>query len=104
MADDLYKKIVKQGYIERPSRISRKNKKGDSDINYYNSSDVFINDDECCVEKKDKFSTFEDYSGVGINSIEELYASPAYSRKVEELIVEVGKRKVPEQFSLTEEH
>lgn len=42
----------------------KKSKKGDSDINFYNSNDVFINDDECCIEKKDKFSTFDDYKCV----------------------------------------
>lgn len=64
----------------------KKNKKGDSDINYYNSSDVFINDDECCIEKKDKFSQFGDYKCMSM-SIEELYESEAYKNRVEDLII-----------------
>ena len=43
-----------QGALDHPNKVSRKNKKGDSDINYYNASDSFINDDQCGAEKKDK--------------------------------------------------
>ena len=58
--DNLEKRIL-QGSLDPPSKFSKKNKKGDSDVNYYNSNDQFINDDECCIEKKDRESTFEDY-------------------------------------------
>lgn len=103
IASELERRILKQGYVDRPSKISKKGKKGgDSDINFYNSSDVFINDDECCIEKKDRFSTFEDYTALPVTSLQALYAHPLYTKKVEEVIVEVAKRKVPEQFSLNE--
>ena len=101
---DILEKRILQGSLDPPSKVSRKNKKGDSDVNYYNSNDLFINDAECCIEKKEKQSTFEDYSCVEVNSIEELYASPIYNKKVEEIIVETGKRKIPEQFTLKEDH
>lgn len=84
--------------------MSKKGKRGDADINFYNSTDVFINDDECCIEKKDRFSSFEDYQAVPLTSVMELYSHPLYNKKVEDLIVEIGKRKAPEQFTLTEEH
>lgn len=39
-----------------------------------------------------------------LSSVEELYSHPLYVKKVEDLIVDLGKRKAPEQFTLTEEH
>lgn len=50
--------------------MSRKSKKGDSDVNYYNSADAFIDDEECCIEKKDKTSVFEDYQSIPVTSLE----------------------------------
>lgn len=88
IADDLYKKIVKQGYVDKPSKVVKKTKKGDSEVNFYNANDSFIDDQECCLEKKEKTSIFEDYSCVQVNSIEELYASSHYKKLREELIVE----------------
>jgi hypothetical protein len=95
IADELYKKIVQQGYVEKPSKVSRKTKKGDSDVNYYNSGDNWIDDEEGYIEKKEQSSTFEDYSCLAVSSLEELYASPVYTKRLEALIVEAGKRRAP---------
>jgi hypothetical protein len=46
---------VKQGYVERPSTVSKKGKRGDADFNFYNTNDDFINDEEI-IEKKDILS------------------------------------------------
>ena len=98
IGDLLERKILKQGYIEKPSKVNRKGKKGDADVNFYNPTDDFINDDECCIEKKDKTSSFEDYACATM-SIEALYASQMYRDKVSDVVEEATqKRKAPDQF------
>lgn len=59
---------MKQGYVERPSTVSKKSKKGDADFNYYNINDDFIDDDEI-IEKKDIFSQYKDYRCISIGSL-----------------------------------
>ena len=52
------------------------------------------------MEKKDKTTCFEDYGSAAATSIQELYSSPLYTKRLEDLVVEVGKRKAVEQFTL----
>lgn len=78
--------------------MSKKSKRTDADVNYYNVSDSFIDDEEI-IEKKDIFSTYKDYQCVTVNSIEELYNSQQYKAKAEEIVSESLKRKAPDQFN-----
>ena len=94
LAANLYKKILKQGFVERPSAVSKKGKKGDADVNYYNVNDDFI-DDEDVIEKKHIFTQYADYQCLPVTSLEELYNSPLYKAKAEEVVSESLKRQAP---------
>lgn len=98
IASELYKKIVKQGYVERPSAVSKKAKRGDTDFNYYNTNDDFIDDEEI-IEKKDIFSEYKDYQCLPVASLQELYSSPLYKAKAEEVVSESLKRQAPQHFN-----
>lgn len=89
---------MKQGYVERPSTVSKKAKRGDTDFNYYNINDDFIDDEEI-IEKKDIFSHYNDYHCIPVISLNELYASALYKNKAEEIVSESLKRQAPQHFN-----
>jgi hypothetical protein len=89
---------VKQGYVERPSTVSKKGKRGDTDFNYYNTNDDFIDDEEI-IEKKDIFSQYKDYQCLAVTTLEELYNSQQYKAKAEEVVSESLKRQAPQHFN-----
>lgn len=80
--------------MERPSAVSKRGKRGDADVNYYNTNDNFI-DDQDVIEKKDIFSHYRDYQCLPVASLQELYLSPLYKSKAEEVVSDSLKRQGP---------
>jgi len=80
--------------VERPSAVSKKGRKGDADVNYYNTNDNFI-DDQDVIEKKDLFSQYHDYQCLPLASLQELYLSPLYKSRAEGVVSDSLKRQGP---------
>lgn len=88
VADQLYKRIVKHGYISSPSIAPKTGKKKNKHNNEYSRDDSFIDDGQF-VEKKQKVSHFSDYACLKM-SIEELYASEIYRKRSNGTLAETG--------------
>ena len=77
--EKLYKKVTRQGFLKKRSEIAKKSKKkNQSDLNYYNTSDPFIDDGDMGEEKDFEEPVFSDFKCIS-ESLENFYKSPFYS-------------------------